>query len=62
MDALLKQSFLEALKTRVKDKDLPMLLNVFYSNHLLAVKPPDATLDLKKSSYKKVPLEWSSDR
>jgi translation initiation factor 2D len=54
MDALLQQSFLEALKTRLKDKDLPILLNVFFSTHLLAAKPQDASLDVKKSSYKKL--------
>jgi translation initiation factor 2D len=54
MDELLRTCFLSALKRSLKDKDLPILLNLFFANHLLAVKPKDETLDMKKTSYKKV--------
>ncbi len=53
-DALLRRCFLEALKTRVKDKDLPLLLSIFYAQHMMACKPEGAQLDIKKSSFKKV--------
>lgn len=54
MNELLQSCFLIALKRSLKDKDLPILLNVFFANHLLAVKPKDKNLDMKKTSYKKV--------
>ncbi|TGZ70154.1 hypothetical protein CRM22_003349 [Opisthorchis felineus] len=53
MDDLLRCSFLRALKL-LKDKQLPMPVNVFYAQHLLAQKPPAIDLDIKKTSYKKV--------
>ena len=53
-DELLEFSFTMALKKSVKDNKLPMLVNEFYSNHLLLCRPAGSTLDLKKSSYKKI--------
>ncbi|GAA49502.1 translation initiation factor 2D [Clonorchis sinensis] len=69
MDDLLRCSFLRALKL-LKDKQLPMPVNVFYAQHLLTqnmlclildsrydklfFRPPTINLDIKKTSYKKV--------
>lgn len=32
----------------------PIPVSVFYAKHILAARPPDVTLDLKKTSYKKI--------
>ncbi|KAH9331350.1 hypothetical protein KI387_003458, partial [Taxus chinensis] len=53
-DALLDKCFLQALHTTVKDKDLPMPGSTLWSNHILACRPPGITLDIKKSSPKKL--------
>ncbi|GAA36959.2 translation initiation factor 2D [Clonorchis sinensis] len=52
MDDLLRCSFLRALKL-LKDKRLPMPVNVFYEQYLLTQKPPTSNLDIKKTSYKR---------
>jgi len=54
MDTILITCFMSAIKTKVKDKDLPILVSTFYSSHMLACKPSDVTVDIKKSSYKKL--------
>eukprot|EP01027_Heterolobosea_sp_BB2_P016937 GEZU01024038.1.p1 GENE.GEZU01024038.1~~GEZU01024038.1.p1 ORF type:complete len:331 (-),score=124.78 GEZU01024038.1:99-1091(-) len=45
---------MEAIKTLVQDKDLPISVSTLYSNHLLLCKPEGTHLDVKKSSYKKI--------
>ncbi|TPP63441.1 Eukaryotic translation initiation factor 2D [Fasciola gigantica] len=52
-DVLLRNFFLLALKS-VQDNQLPMPVNVFYANHVLAHKPSSCDFDIKKTSYKKV--------
>ncbi|CAL8089505.1 unnamed protein product [Calicophoron daubneyi] len=52
-DELLIQCFMRGLKT-VKDNQLPMPVNVFYAQHVIAQKPPSIELDVKKTTYKKV--------
>ncbi|KAH7435891.1 hypothetical protein KP509_06G082800 [Ceratopteris richardii] len=54
IDALLDSCLLQALHTTVKEKDLPMPGSTLWSNHILACRPPGKTLDLKKSSHKKL--------
>ena len=53
-DSLLLSIFMEAIKTKVKDRDLPLLVSQFYSSIMLPCRPPGTTLDIKKTQYKKV--------
>ncbi|KAL0359958.1 UNVERIFIED_CONTAM: Eukaryotic translation initiation factor 2D [Sesamum radiatum] len=54
VDALLDKCLLQALHTTVKDKDLPMPGSILWSSHVLPCRPSGITLDIKKSSYKKL--------
>ncbi|XP_038986733.1 eukaryotic translation initiation factor 2D isoform X2 [Phoenix dactylifera] len=54
VDFLLDKCLLQALHTSVKDKDLPMPGSTLWSNHILPCRPPGITLDIKKSSHKKL--------
>lgn len=54
VDALLDKCLLQALHTSVKDKDLPMPGSTLWSGHVLPCRPSGVTLDVKKSSYKKL--------
>ena len=53
MDAMFERCFITALMRGLKDGDLPMRSELFYANLLLPSRPPDVTLDLKKSAFKK---------
>lgn len=57
VDALLDKCLLQALHTTLKDKDLPIPGSTLWSNHILACRPSGITLDIKKSSYKKL-AKW----
>ncbi|MBA0827353.1 hypothetical protein Goarm_012138, partial [Gossypium armourianum] len=52
VDSHLDRCLLQALHTTVKDKDLPMPGST--SNHVLPCRPSGITLDIKKSSHKKL--------
>jgi len=54
MDELLQQCFLTALKAKLKDKDLPSLTSNFYRNLVLTSCPDNNTLDVKKTTFKKL--------
>lgn len=54
MDNLLEYCFLKACKTSLKKGDLPMITSTFFKNHVIGVCPPGKTVDVKKSSYKKL--------
>ncbi|GAB4861180.1 hypothetical protein Ancab_036337 [Ancistrocladus abbreviatus] len=54
VDALLDKCLLQALHTTVKDKDLPIPGSTLWSNHVLPCRPSGVTLDIKKSSFKKL--------
>lgn len=54
MDDLITYCFLKALKTSVKKVELPILVSNFYKVHMIPACPPSMSLDLKKSSYKKI--------
>ncbi|XP_022993956.1 eukaryotic translation initiation factor 2D [Cucurbita maxima] len=54
VDMLLDKCLLQALHTTVKDKDFPLPGSTLWSNHVLHCRPPGMTLDIKKSSYKKL--------
>eukprot|EP00271_Cylindrocystis_brebissonii_P015461 TRINITY_DN38362_c0_g1_i1.p1 TRINITY_DN38362_c0_g1~~TRINITY_DN38362_c0_g1_i1.p1 ORF type:complete len:719 (+),score=126.68 TRINITY_DN38362_c0_g1_i1:240-2396(+) len=54
MDALLHSCLLQSLVTSVKDKELPLAGSLLWSNHILPNRPPGTTVDIKKSSYKKL--------
>ncbi|RWR90294.1 eukaryotic translation initiation factor 2D isoform X1 [Cinnamomum micranthum f. kanehirae] len=54
IDALLDKCLLQALHTTVKDKDLPIPGSTLWSSHVLPCRPSGITLDIKKSSHKKL--------
>ncbi|KAJ8729082.1 hypothetical protein PYW07_006778 [Mythimna separata] len=54
MDGLLRWCLLSFLKLDAKNAELPLKTNLLYRNHLIALCPPDRTLEVKKSSYKKL--------
>ncbi|XP_063537647.1 eukaryotic translation initiation factor 2D [Cydia strobilella] len=54
MDGLLEWAMLGFLKLHAKSVELPLLSSLLYRNYLLPLCPPDRTMDVKKSSYKKV--------
>lgn len=54
MDRLLWISALQACKTKVRPKALPLLANAFFSEYLLKSRPVNTSIDLKQSSYKKL--------
>lgn len=54
VDSLLDKCLLQALHMTVKDIDLPMPGSTLWSNHVLHCRPSGITLDIKKSSYKKL--------
>ncbi|KAL1212492.1 hypothetical protein V5N11_034847 [Cardamine amara subsp. amara] len=54
VDALLDQCLLQALHTTLKEKDLPIPGSTLWANHVLPCRPSGLTLDIKKSSHKKL--------
>ena len=54
MDELLENAFLQAWKTSAKKAELPILTSNFFRTHMVPQCPKDKTLDVKKSSYKKL--------
>ncbi|KAK2433157.1 hypothetical protein P8452_30525 [Trifolium repens] len=54
VDLLLDKCLLQALHTTLKDKDLPIPGSTLWSNHVLPCRPSGITLDIKKSSHKKL--------
>lgn len=54
MDELLNYCFFKALKTSAKKIELPVLTSNFYRLHIVPACPSDKTLDVKKSSFKKL--------
>ncbi|XP_022102820.1 eukaryotic translation initiation factor 2D-like isoform X2 [Acanthaster planci] len=54
MDALLYQCTLHSLKSMVKPSDLPLLTSNFYRSYVVSCCPEGQTLDIKKTSYKKL--------
>ncbi|KAK4474558.1 hypothetical protein MN116_001701 [Schistosoma mekongi] len=55
LDKVLRECFLKSLKM-IKINQLPMQVNIFYSQHVLLHKPPYVDLDIKKTKFKKVGL------
>jgi translation initiation factor 1 (eIF-1/SUI1) len=54
MDSLIKRSFYQALKRRLKEKDLPMLVSKFWAEQCIPCRPRGTHLNLQKSSWKKL--------
>eukprot|EP00057_Strongylocentrotus_purpuratus_P023121 XP_011677595.1 PREDICTED: LOW QUALITY PROTEIN: eukaryotic translation initiation factor 2D [Strongylocentrotus purpuratus] len=54
MDECLYQCLLHSVKKKVKPSDLPLLTSSLYRNYMQTSCPEGKTLDLKKSSYKKL--------
>ncbi|CAH8875717.1 unnamed protein product [Trichobilharzia szidati] len=52
-DAILRECFLKGLKA-IKANQLPVQVNIFYSQFILVHKPPSVDLDIKKTKFKKV--------
>lgn len=55
-DALLHYCFFTAIKggaEKLRDKDLPILANVFFSDFVLPARPEESTLEIKRTTYKK---------
>jgi len=55
MDQLLEMVMLQALAKTVKDTILPISSSVLWNQHLLPLRPSGSVLDVKHSSYKKLP-------
>ncbi|KAG8183564.1 hypothetical protein JTE90_025124 [Oedothorax gibbosus] len=54
MDDILYNSFMAAIKTSGKKISLPVLTSTFYSSHVLRCCPSHLTLDVKKTTFKKL--------
>ncbi|KPJ01359.1 Eukaryotic translation initiation factor 2D [Papilio xuthus] len=54
MDELLQWCLLSFIKLEGKNLQLPLKTNLLYKNHLMPLCPSHRTLDVKKSSYKKM--------
>uniref|UniRef100_T1J5Q9 Uncharacterized protein n=1 Tax=Strigamia maritima TaxID=126957 RepID=T1J5Q9_STRMM len=54
MDNLLTKCFLQAWKTSAKKAQLPLLISTFYKSHMMPACPRGLSLDVKKSSFKKI--------
>lgn len=54
MDELFMICFKCALKKSLKNTDLPIITSTFYKTHMTPFCPENKTLDVKKSSYKKL--------
>ncbi|KAE8671034.1 putative serine/threonine-protein kinase cx32 [Hibiscus syriacus] len=54
VDSHLDICLLQAFHTTIKDKDLPIPGSTLWSNHVLPCRPSGITLDIKKSSHKKL--------
>lgn len=54
MDELFMHCFLKALKTTAKKVEIPILTSNFFRLHMVKVCPDNQTLDVKKSTYKKL--------
>lgn len=54
MDDLLEYCFLKACKISLKKEDLPMITSTFFKNNMINACPSGCTIDVKKSSYKKL--------
>ncbi|XP_046405879.1 eukaryotic translation initiation factor 2D isoform X2 [Ischnura elegans] len=54
MDKLMEYCFLKALKTTARKLSLPLLTSNFFKLHMIPACPKSDTLDVKRSSYKKL--------
>jgi translation initiation factor 2D len=54
MDALLEAALLQALIKSVKEGDVPLNSSTLWSQHVLPSRPVGSTLDVRRSSHKKM--------
>lgn len=54
MSKAMEECLLQAIKTRVKDKDLPIAGNALYAQHLRPCRRAGTNIDVKTSSFKKL--------
>jgi predicted ribosome-associated RNA-binding protein Tma20 len=52
-DELFSECFLQALRRRVKPKDLPILASAFFSRDLAGVRPVGSSVEVRRTSWKK---------
>ncbi|RTG90568.1 translation initiation factor 2D [Schistosoma bovis] len=55
LDKILRECFLKGLKL-IKANQLPIQVNIFYSQYVLVHKSPSVDLDIRKTKFKKVGL------
>ena len=53
-DALLDLALLQALKLRISDGELPLSASTAWAQHVLPSRPAGATVDVRRSSHRKV--------
>jgi len=59
MEKLFEVSLLQGLTTKLLDDSiLPIPASVLYSNYILSCRPAGLTLDIRKTSWKKVHLNY----
>lgn len=54
MDMLLEVALLQSLHKSIRDEDLPVNPAVLWSKHMVPNRPPGSSLDIKRSSHKKM--------
>ena len=55
MDRLLDEGLYQALRTSLKsDKEFPVSSSVLYTSYIIPSRPPNTTINIKQSSYKKL--------
>lgn len=54
MSKALEQCFLQAARTRLKEKDMPIKGNELYAQHIRPCRRSDMNIDVKASSFKKL--------
>eukprot|EP00933_Yihiella_yeosuensis_P032554 TRINITY_DN26174_c0_g1_i2.p1 TRINITY_DN26174_c0_g1~~TRINITY_DN26174_c0_g1_i2.p1 ORF type:complete len:410 (+),score=93.49 TRINITY_DN26174_c0_g1_i2:479-1708(+) len=54
MNQALDECLLQAIKTRIKDKDLPIIGNTLYAQHMRPCRRAGSNIDVKVSGFKKL--------
>ncbi len=54
MDEYINEAFMNAIKVGIKDKNLPIETQTFYTNYMCLYKKGNIELDFKNSSFGKI--------
>ena len=54
MNNHIKEAFFNSILIMVKDSDFPIENADFWNNYIVPCRNPEVTLDIKKSTYKKL--------